>query len=356
MKRYVALVLSTTAFVLLVHCMIVLALPAPIQAEYWVRELIVVKQELAAEASDSPRILFLGGSSTLFGIDSKTVEQEVGQTALNMGLHAGLRLEDILAFGSNVARSGDIVVMALEPPYYDCNKRGWSQWRVENALAWDRENFDRMPLYSRVGAVIGSGGPWLSAAVLKANIGGLLFGKMPAARKAALDPPAVIWDRYESGSERSTGFKYSAFNLDLGGNILFNDGAHFAGSGFPFKEPSRLCGDVAQQLGDFVAVMASKQVTVLFSHTPYLVDEGADDPNDWTRSEANFRESIMAIGSVVIDGRDEAMFARAQFFNTSLHLNTEGRAERTKRTIVALKHWMDQRSSDSSAALSANPP
>lgn len=122
MRRYLLRTLSVTAAYLTAHFLICLYVPSPIAAEYWVRELIVVQHNLANPIS-SPRIIFLGGSNLLFGIDAREVEEATGIHALNMGMHGGLRLERVLSAGQDVARPGDIFVLALEPFFFSCDSQ-----------------------------------------------------------------------------------------------------------------------------------------------------------------------------------------------------------------------------------------
>src|SRR2546430_777789 len=122
---YLVRTLAVTAVYLTIHFLVCLLLPSPISAEYWARELIVVKEKLASMICCSPRIIFLGGSSTLFGIDAEEVTARIGLPTMNMGLHAGLRLDRVLSVGEHVVRRGDVLVLALEVGYYSCAKLVW---------------------------------------------------------------------------------------------------------------------------------------------------------------------------------------------------------------------------------------
>src|SRR5258705_7873836 len=149
--HYVFRTVAVAAIYLTFHFLVCLFLPAPIPAEYWVREMIGVKRMLASSIS-TPRIIFLGGSSTLFGIDASQVEEETGIRAMNMGMHAGMRLERVLSVGEDTARRGDILVLALEHIFYNCD-RSWNSWQVTNALAWDRSYFHSLPIGTQILAV-----------------------------------------------------------------------------------------------------------------------------------------------------------------------------------------------------------
>jgi len=61
-----------------------------------------------------PRIIFLGGSSTAFNNDSRTIQDSTGYNIINCGLHAGLGIKIPLKDGLQYIKEGDIVVMQIE--------------------------------------------------------------------------------------------------------------------------------------------------------------------------------------------------------------------------------------------------
>ncbi|MCC6579329.1 MAG: hypothetical protein IT440_02730 [Phycisphaeraceae bacterium] len=63
------------------------------------------------DRTPSPRILLVGGSHVAFGTDSPTLEKATGLPVVNLGLHAGLGLNFILAQAEQAIRSGDVVVV-----------------------------------------------------------------------------------------------------------------------------------------------------------------------------------------------------------------------------------------------------
>jgi hypothetical protein len=67
----------------------------------------------------APRIVFVGGSSAAFSLDSPRIEKEVGRTTVNLGLHAGLGLDYILnECPLEVLGTGDLVVLNLEYEHF----------------------------------------------------------------------------------------------------------------------------------------------------------------------------------------------------------------------------------------------
>ena len=68
------------------------------------------------ETLPSPRIIFIGGSSMAFGMDSGYVGQQLGFHPVNMGLNHGVGLAFMLQEVEPFVRAGDIIVVA---PEYD---------------------------------------------------------------------------------------------------------------------------------------------------------------------------------------------------------------------------------------------
>jgi hypothetical protein len=83
----------------------------------WIREAEVYKQARAA-ARKEPGLLVAGGSSAMFGIDSRQLEQALGRPVINLGVNAGLGLPAILSQALASAEPGDTVMLALEYPLF----------------------------------------------------------------------------------------------------------------------------------------------------------------------------------------------------------------------------------------------
>ena len=334
MRRYFFRIFAVALLYLPVHFAVCLFLPAPISAEYWVRELIVVKQILA-NAIRSPRFIFLGGSSTLFGIDAKKVAAEIGLPTMNMGLHGGMRLGQMLSVGEDVVRPGDVLVLSLEVHYYSCDRAAWNNWQVRNALAWDRSYFDSLSLGTRVKALFDGGSPSLIIDILASKLGSIAGSKVIDSRLKALAPTEVIWARYSSGKLRTSDFAYSAYNIDDRGDMLEIDGANYSGPGAPANEPGNICSDPFFVLSSFVARMKKNDVRVFVANTPYLI-EGTPTAG-WQEAEERFLQDVRSAGAEVLGRREELFFPRMYFFNTQYHLNDYGRRERTRILVSNLR-------------------
>ncbi len=72
-----------------------------------------LKHERLATAPP-PRVIFVGGSNVLYGIDGETARGMLRREPVNMGMIAGLRLNYMLNEVEPNVREGDLVVLALE--------------------------------------------------------------------------------------------------------------------------------------------------------------------------------------------------------------------------------------------------
>lgn len=64
--------------------------------------------------TESPRVVFIGGSNIAFGLDSERIKDSLKVDVVNMGLHAGLGIRFTLSQCVPYIREGDIVVMDVE--------------------------------------------------------------------------------------------------------------------------------------------------------------------------------------------------------------------------------------------------
>lgn len=72
------------------------------------------KKMARAQAIKGPKIVVVGGSAALFGIDSGKLEEAFNRPAVNLGVSAGIGPHAIAAYADNVIGRGDLVFMPLE--------------------------------------------------------------------------------------------------------------------------------------------------------------------------------------------------------------------------------------------------
>ncbi len=86
----------------------------------WLLDLVRIKA-VALEKSQhqSRRILVVGGSSVLFGVDAALLQRETGRASINLGLAANLGALFMLGYAEDAAKPGDLIVLSIETDLFD---------------------------------------------------------------------------------------------------------------------------------------------------------------------------------------------------------------------------------------------
>jgi hypothetical protein len=336
MKSYLLKILAVALVIMATHALVMITVRAPLPAEYWIREFIIVKK-YQADMLPSPKLIFSGGSCTLFGIDAAEVQKQLNLPAINLGLHASMRLEDHLALARAVAKPGDTLILSLEPAYYDTYTTTWTTWNLRNALAWNPHAIDRLSHLRRLQLYAQSSDLSISWDLLMTKLTGPFYPEDIDRRLATLAPVQDIVDRYRANRESSTTFQYDVSNLDPNGDLLHtqSDGPLFQGDTWAPTRPVTISPYAEGLLVPFLAEMKNRGVHVIFDYTPYLVYQTPGD--DWKQDETKFQAEIHRIGGELLEQRDAFFYPNTLFFNSNLHLNEQGRQLRTQTLIDALR-------------------
>lgn len=259
---------------------------------------------------NEPKIVLLGNSNLAFGIDSKMLEESMNMPVVNMGLHGG----DGNAFHEEMAKinvvSGDIYVLC-HSEYADDNiipepMTAWSS--IENHLSlWKILRVDDITTMGKAFPIY-----------LKKCLG-----------------------LYSSG----TG------NLDLGGcysRSAFNEYGDVAlereGSEYTFEqkvEPSKINDTSIDRINQLNTYLLERGATLVIAGYPIGNGKLTADADEFI----NFQEELeKRLDCPNISNYVDYMFDYSYFYNTNLHLNSEGAKLRTMQLIKDLKHWQEKKS------------
>ena len=328
--RYVqSFIVASLLACVIYYVFILILIDAPVPAEYWVAEMITIKKELVKNYAGKNKIIIAGGSSTLFGIDAEYASRLLDMPVINFGLHAGLRLEKILQEVSTVVERGDLLILPLEPPYYYNTEL--NSWHVTNIIGWDHAAWKEMS-YPEKFEFVSLVSPTLFGQMFISEVLKKIYPARISDRLRSLDK-SLILAKFHARTLPSV-FGYSAYNLNSHGDMQRTEGSKFKGQGFNICKLNHICDKTVNNLMDFVDSMEKKGVRVYFSNTPYIAS--GVDKNEVRKSELSFQKEFSSIGCF-IDKREDLVFDRKYFFNTSLHLNAEGRAIRTDLLINAIR-------------------
>src|SRR5689334_19595590 len=93
-------------------------LGVPTRSTVWAYE--INQKKLARAASiQKPKLLLVGGSATLFGVQAELIEKTLHYPTVNLGTHASLGLPYMCHLTKQAAKPGDTVVLAFEYNTYN---------------------------------------------------------------------------------------------------------------------------------------------------------------------------------------------------------------------------------------------
>ena len=110
--------------------------------KFWMQRKIEIAKN---KSSQGRKVVFLGGSSTMYGINAKEIEDTFKIPTVNFGLHAGYPYI-IFDAAKKILNKGDIVIIALEAPCYMAQcQSSLDDLEIEYLFQFDKglyKNFD----------------------------------------------------------------------------------------------------------------------------------------------------------------------------------------------------------------------
>ncbi len=334
--RFLVAGLATCLALAVVYALVFWAqLGAPVAAEYWVPEAEIVKRD-AADRQRGRRIVILGGSNALFGLDSAAIEAATQRPTVNLGLHGGLSLDYLLGHARRILRPGDVVILSLEYGYFESVNPSPS-WFTSNVMAWAPGYFRSLSLAEKIEFA------WSTAAkrVLNGALAALFETRLRERRGRVVRAPEAVLEEARaiarSGSATGKPPLYSFQNMSERGDIRGNDGFLYT------EDPDSLPTPVFKysdgpwaRLRRFQEECRRRGIRVFLSW-PAL-------PAQLGRNEAAVRRYMRAVqaeaarlGLPALGEPADFLIDRRYFYNTIYHLNQEGRAVRTARVLDRLK-------------------
>jgi hypothetical protein len=265
------------------------------------------KQSLI-QTQAAPRLIFIGGSSMAFGVDSARIAEACGRRPVNMGLHAALGLKYMLAEVKPHLREGDWVIVA--PEYQQFSKLSGNTEFLVNML-------EIAPSHGRFFARE----QW--SAVFDRGIL-MRFGKQA---RAVLKRPGRFFDRATIGKTRPY-YRRDGFNAN--GDVI----AHLNVKSPKMSEKEfRLVHDEASVretvavLNDFAEFAKQHGARLWFSHAPLPRPIFEENRRAVDELEATLAKEVHI---PQLDRAEELVFPYDDFFDTWYHLARPGVEKRTE--------------------------
>ncbi len=309
MRHIINIFISFIFFSILWICIVYFQIGNPTQTSKWVYEAYELKEQYGKSIKNQ-KIVVVSGSNTLFGIDSKRLEEEWGIPVVNDAVHAGLGMPYILYKSQKILKEGDIVILPLEYSFYtmiDTPSEVYSDY----ILSRDSKYFYSLSVLEKLKII--------SSVGLKRVLKG--------------------FESYVRPLKRTEGV-YGIQNINSNGDQINID--YDSMSEQDFKTIDNLKADkikttllssvFVKNLDSYISWAKKKKITLIFMppNHMYFEDYDSDEYQIFLNNIKNYYDdrNVSYIGSP-----KKYMYEKKYYFNTSYHLNNIGVEQRTRQLI-----------------------
>ncbi len=263
----------------------------------------VIDKQRLLETNPAPRLIFMGGSATAFGVNAAAAAP-AGLRPVNLGLHIGFGLPFMLAQVQPLVRTGDVVVVTPEFELFDTCYAGDPEIFAYLLEHWPQAA--RFMGRAQFTSVLDRGLLQRAGRVVRNTLG-----------------------RSAEGLE-STGAIYRRSAFDANGDL---DAAQFGRSESQSAPPIELTGSrvtvqAIARLNEFHRDCASRGVRVFLAHCPIVDWSFSQNEDGLAALDARLQRELQI---PMLDTLNEAVFPALQQFDTAYHLGRTGRLQRTQR-------------------------
>ena len=283
------------------------------------REAAILK--IREQRPNTPIILFTGGSSCAFSIDPKIIEKSCELPSVNLGLPVAAGPGYILHQALREARSGDIIVVCLEPDLLTFADQDSSPSKVGFGIEASHGNFT-------------------------AAAGGITSGKkMGISDYLTLTRPGANYLVTLAGRTLGgKGYRYKTDDIKYRG-LLVTNARDQKLEGSSASMSVSLHPEGKQLLVNYEKAAKSKGVDLVYSMPWYFT--ASQDLDLSRRNKRQLMAKISEIMPVVDDGYSGAMDKLEYFADSGLHLSREGATLRSNSLGLALKSFLEHTRKDS---------
>jgi hypothetical protein len=257
---------------------------------------------------EPPRLIFIGGSSMAFGVNSAAIAEACGRRPVNMGLHAALGLKFMLNEVEPNIRSGDWIIVA--PEYQQFIRLGQSEMLV-NMLEIDPANARYFETHN-----------WATAF----DTGFIQrFGKIA---RAVIGRPGRFFRK--NTMSRNTRLYYRRGGFNHNGDIVAHLSEQPRGlreKEFQFRYREELVEETIARVNQFAKSAEARGAKVFFSHPPLPREVYEKNRATISRLDSELKAKL-AIPQ--LDSAEELVFPVEYFFDTWYHLAAAGVEKRTE--------------------------
>jgi hypothetical protein len=269
-----------------------------------------------------PRMIFVGGSSLAFGLDTTAVAESCGYHPVNMGISIALGLDFMLREVEPDVRRGDIVVVSPEYQLFTERIKGTPEglWRV----------IEPRPANLR----------YLQPREIAEMLDQGLVHRAGDAIRLVLARPSQLFDFNRIAPEEV----YQRKSFGPSGDMVAHLGLASSPArpeAFNFSFASNSWRKAIGRLNEFQTACLRKGARAYFSHSPL---HEVSFQRRRSALEALEEELRLRLKMRILDAPEEMAFPGDQIFDNYTHLNTAGIARRSRLVATRLKQALERSS------------
>ncbi|MDR0552239.1 MAG: hypothetical protein LBG72_09565, partial [Spirochaetaceae bacterium] len=268
-------------------------------------ELALIDKNYIAANTTSPKIAVVGGSNAAFGIDSAAMQNSLHLPVVNMGCYAGVGLGRMLDNVSPFLHEGDILLVI---PEYNNFTDGWNGGALAYEVIFDirQTRLLRFAYYGLPNGFVG---------YLSMHLRGIVARSIPS------DLLTYTRDGFNEYGDYVKHLTMKPFSFSPDKNI----------GSLNTSSPNQ---SYLKYFYKFIDDFTARGLTVVLSYPCY-------EEQSYRNSAALIQELDKAFRAkenlLVISRPQDYCFPASLFFDTTYHLNAEGRALRTERLLNDLR-------------------
>jgi hypothetical protein len=312
-------------------------LGAPVKAEYWLHEMTIVKHNLIT-AIKEPKLVVLGGSSALVGIDSTLLEHTLGIPTINLALHGNLSFKHLFQEAQQYLQPHDHVLLAIEYNRYT-ELSPYSLWFTNEMMTWDTAFFWKLPTLEKIRFILSVPMHRLAAGA----IAQVFRERAGVFDKRRLSSPEQVIQRYTQHVIEISGGQemYSALNLDRHGDAVTRRRSSLLdeidyGLSKPYVHSER----VWEEFRRFTQYCRDRDISVYVAWQPVMKNINLDFGSEAVQAHLqNLTAQLKANQLQILGLPQEYHYSRELFSDTAHHLTLHGRSIRTQTLLHYLKQY-----------------
>ncbi len=272
----------------------------------------IIDKHMRLETVESPKIVIIGDSSLVFGLDAKKVEMVLKKPVVNMGLHAALGLEYIFKEVMANIKTGDVVVFVYH--YYP------SSADINDGVLC--HVFDFYPLVKEQIDMNGIAAIKYNYVCKIKKIRRFLLNYFMGQSQTEITSSTFDYKRWaftDYGDVRSELYSSSSLNFKTSQIISFDENQI----------------DTMKNLEHFGNIINSRGAKLLVIYPPF-----PENTFQLNREKIeNYGNLINSIPSVIVGNSPyDSVMSNEYFFNSDYHLTSVGKGIYTDRFIKILKN------------------